>query len=402
MPAPFTLAAAGPILFGDSRLDELALSLGQYAGAPQGGRILIVADRALETLGVVARVGRLLNEACRPAVIAPAIEGEPHTDTIDALARLAESEGAGAIVALGGGAAIDAAKLAAVVAHGERRVIDFALGQREIPSRGLPVVAVPTTAGTGAEVTRTAVASAPDGEKLWFWGDGLLPVLSILDGDLTRTLPETLTAWTGMDACTHALEAATSMRTTAPARAFGLAALDLIARYLPRAVADGQDGEARGQVLWAATLAGRAIEQCGTHLGHNIGHALGSLARVHHGHATALGLEAALPWLVADMPEAAREDFANAAAALGEPREAEALPAAFSALMRASGIPARLPEAAAHLDEVTIADTMRRPANAPMLAASPRPADDEAVATLAARVAALRPTTPGTAPIVCQ
>ncbi|MEM9783407.1 MAG: iron-containing alcohol dehydrogenase [Pseudomonadota bacterium] len=391
MPTAFTMAAAGPILFGDGRLDELAEALDGYAAPATRAPVMVVADRALVTLGVVERVERMLESGSRPAVLAAPIEGEPHTDTIDAIARLAENQGIGAIVALGGGAAIDAAKLAAVVIGGSRPVIDYALGARDIPAAGLPVVAIPTTAGTGAEVTRTAVASAPDGEKLWFWGDALLPVLSILDGRLTSTLPETLTAWTGMDACTHALEAATSARTTAPARAFGLSALDLLARFLPRAVADGQDSEARGQVLWAATLAGRAIEQCGTHLGHNIGHALGSLARVHHGHATALGLEAALPWLVSGAEDTAREDFANAARALGGAREAEALPSTFSDLMRAAGIPASLPDAAAHLDEATIAATMRRPANAPMLASSPRPADLDDVAMLAARVAALRP-----------
>ncbi|MEO0761981.1 MAG: iron-containing alcohol dehydrogenase, partial [Pseudomonadota bacterium] len=347
MVAPFTMDAAAPVLFGDGRLAELPEALVTHAAPRPGAPVMVVADRALVDLGAVHRVAGLLAAAGHPTLVADPVEGEPGTTMIDALAAAMIAVRAGAVVAVGGGATIDAAKLAAFLAPRGHVALDYALGARAMPGGGLPVVAVPSTAGTGAEVTRTAVASGPDAEKLWFWGDGLLPAVSILDGELTSTLPAALTAWTGMDACTHALEAATSGRTTAPARAFGLHALTLIARYLPRAVADGQDREARGQVLWAAMLAGRAIEQCGTHLGHNIGHALGSLARVHHGHATALGLEAALPWLVAECTREGAEDFASAAAALGAEREAEAQPGAFARQMRAAGIPAPQPGAAA-------------------------------------------------------
>jgi len=140
-----------------------------------------------------------------------------------------------------------------------------------------------------------------------------------------------------------------------------LEALRILSDALPRAVSDGTDTEARGRVLWGSTIAGLALHNCNTHMGHNISHAMGSLARIHHGLATGLALEVSLPWLVA-RPEGS-ENYALAAKALGGDETAEGLPKAFRELMRVCQIPAQLPTECGDVSEATLAAEMKNPAN---------------------------------------
>ncbi|MEO0823932.1 MAG: iron-containing alcohol dehydrogenase, partial [Pseudomonadota bacterium] len=362
------------------------------ASRAPGAPLALVADGAMITLGTAARIAEPLTRAGHPVLGPFAVNGEPKCAEVDAM--VAGFAGAAGVIALGGGAALDAAKLAACLAAAsepETQALDHALAARPLPAAALPLIALPTTAGTGSEVTRTAVATGPDGAKLWYWADALLPARVVLDPELTLSLPAHITAWTGMDAVAHALEAASSARATPPGIAFGTAALTILAEALPRAVADGSDIAARGDMLWGACLAGRAIEESGTHLGHAISHALGSLAPVHHGHATALALEATLPWLVGT--DAAATRFAPVARAIGAETPA-ALPARFSALMRSVGISAALPEAARALSSSAVAEAMQTAANAPMLSAAPRPLDAATVAEVAALVTGLGAASP--------
>ncbi|MEO0381374.1 MAG: iron-containing alcohol dehydrogenase, partial [Pseudomonadota bacterium] len=162
-------------------------------------------------------------------------------------------------------------------------------------------------------------------------------------------------------AVAHALEGATAATTSPAGQLYGLEALRILSDALPRAVADGADLEARGRVLWASTVAGLALHNCNTHMGHNISHALGSLVRIHHGLATGLGLEISLPWLVA-RPEGA-ENYGLAAQALGGAATADALPAALSKLMRACAIPAALPAECSDVGAAILAAEMKNDAN---------------------------------------
>ncbi|MEM7717654.1 MAG: iron-containing alcohol dehydrogenase, partial [Pseudomonadota bacterium] len=253
-----------------------------------------------------------------------------------------------------------------------------------LPPSGLPAIAIPTTAGTGSEVTRTAVVSTSEGSKSWHWGEELMFAQAVLDPELTLSLPSHLTAWTGIDAVAHALEASTA-RTTSPAGLlFGLEALRLLSRALPRAVADGTNIEVRGQMLWGSFVAGLALHNCNTHMGHNMSHALGSLARVHHGLATGLALEVALPFLVTQ-PEGAAQ-YAQAAQALGAVADENALPGALSTLMRACHIPAELPQACAGVTATVLAAEMKGPANIGMAQNSACALDDADLDELAARM----------------
>jgi alcohol dehydrogenase class IV len=353
----FNMGATPPITFGAGRVRKLPDLVAQLGGGP----VLIVADTVLAEIGVTERVTDDLSANGIAWDLAAEVAGEPKEPLVDALTARARELGAGVVIGLGGGAAMDAAKLVAAIARSGRPARDFALAASPLPQGGIPAIAVPTTAGTGSEVTRTAIVSTEVGLKNWYYGEELAFAQAVLDPDLTLTLPPHLTAWTGMDAVAHALEGATARATSPAGLLFGLEALRILAEALPRVVADGGDVELRGRVLWASTAAGLALHNCNTHMGHNISHALGSLARIHHGLATGLALEVSLPWLV-ERPEGA-ENYARAAEALGGPPRAEALPEAYANLMRACAIPAELPEICAGVTPEALAAAMKSDAN---------------------------------------
>ncbi|MEM9248426.1 MAG: iron-containing alcohol dehydrogenase [Pseudomonadota bacterium] len=353
----FNMGRVPPITFGAGRVEKIADLVSGLGGAP----VLVIADRALADLGVTDRVTQPLASAGVAHELAAEVAGEPKEALIDTLCARARDIGARTIIGLGGGAAMDTSKLVAALARSGAPAHRFALAAAPLPADPIPAIAIPTTAGTGSEVTRTSIVSTDDGVKNWYWGEQLMFAQAVLDPELTVSLPPHLTAWTGIDAVAHALEGATA-RTTSPAGLLhGLEALRILSDALPRVVADGADVTLRGRVLWASTLAGLALHNCNTHMGHNMSHALGSLARVHHGHATGLALEVSLPWLV-QRPEG-RENYALAAAALGGAAEAKALPEVFSDLMRSCGIPAALPQVCAPVARDTLAAAMKSEAN---------------------------------------
>jgi alcohol dehydrogenase class IV len=180
---------------------------------------------------------------------------------------------------------------------------------------------------------------------------------AVLDPELTVSLPPNITAWTGMDAIAHALEAVTSRSSNAIGQSYGYQALEILSEFLPKAVADGSDVEVRGRVLWGSTLAGLALHNCNTHMGHNISHALGSLAPIHHGLATGLALEVTLPELVS-RPDG-RENYARAAAAMGASGYATSLPDRFAELMRACKIDRALPDCCKTVPVASLAEHMK-------------------------------------------
>ena len=353
----FDAGRVPPMLFGAGRIaevPEIARTLGD-------GSVLVVADRILAELGVTTRLEATFADAGMPVDIAADIAGEPKDAHVDALSDRARSMGAGVIVGLGGGAAMDAAKLVAGIACADQPALHYALCANPYPAKRLPAIAIPTTAGTGSEVTRTAIVSSAEGNKYWYWGEELMFAHAVLDPELTTSLPAHITAWTGMDAIAHALEAVTSRSSNAVGQAFGFQALEMLSEFLSLAVADGADIDVRGRVLWGSTLAGLALHNCNTHMGHNISHALGSLAPIHHGLATGLALEVTLPELVS-RPEG-RENYARAAAALGAAGYASALPERFADLMRACGIEHTLPSACASVAASTLAEHMKNDYN---------------------------------------
>lgn len=346
-----------PMSFGAGRLTEVP----RIAAGLGGGPVLVIADSVLADLGVTPRLDLAFAEAGIPVEIAAGISGEPKDAMVDALADRARSFGARVVVGLGGGAAMDAAKLVAGIACADEPALHYALCANPYPENRLPAIAVPTTAGTGSEVTRTSIVSNEEGAKFWYWGEELMFAHAVLDPELTVSLPPHITAWTGMDAIAHALEAVTSRSSNAVGQAYGFQALEILSRFLPRAVSEGSDVDVRGHVLWGSTLAGLALHNCNTHMGHNISHALGSLAPIHHGLATGLALEVTLPTLVS-RPEG-RENYARAAASLGAAGYANSLPDRFADLMRECGIDPSLPASCASVSPAQLSHHMKNDYN---------------------------------------
>ncbi len=382
---PFDLSLSIRIAFGPGRIAGLSADLDQLVG--HKASLLLIADPGVAAAGLVEQVTSALQGGGHQLSTCTEFGGEPKAVQIDAAAAAARRCQADGIIALGGGSVLDLAKLAAAVAVAGAPAEAYALMRTPLPARPLPVIALPTTAGTGAEVTRTAVFTDRAGHKVWAWGDALRPALALLDPDLTLGLPPALTALTGADALVHAIEAATSRRSHPVAASQALHAIRLIMAHLPQAVADGGHAPSRAALLVAATLAGLAIDGAGTGIAHALGHALGSLAPVPHGRAVALALRSSLAWNAAAAPEA----FAPVALAMGVAPEPAALAEALAGLLATIGISPDLADVGiGPADAPRLVELCQAPENQPMLAANARQAEPADLAALAAALCAGR------------
>jgi alcohol dehydrogenase len=326
-----------------------------------GSHVLLVADPGLEATGLIEEVARSLSRSGLDVSVFSDFGGDPAASAADAAASMARRTAARAVVSLGGGSALDLGKVVAAIASAGGPAIDYELSKNPLPTARLASVVIPTTSGTGSELTRTAILTRADKAKVWLWGDELKAHEVILDPEATLSLPPFLTASTGLDALVHALEASTNANATAANNVSAHEAIRLVAMNLERAVADGGDLTARDALQRAAALAGAAIDNCGTAVAHNIGHALGSIRPIQHGRSVALGLIATLDWNVAE------DDgrFAAAAGAMGV-RSAGDLPKAFRALAQEVGIKISLAEEFAGVRPEELAERMGRPENAAM------------------------------------
>lgn len=307
--------------------------------------------------------------------------GEPKASYIDAAAALGRNAGADCVFGLGGGSALDIAKMvSACLASGEPAE-HYALGANPMPATPAPLVLVPTTAGTGSEANGTAIFSDTDGHKLWAYGAGLKPVLAVLDDQLLVSLPAHLMAWCGMDALIHAFEAGSNRWSMPVSQSFALRALDLIVPALPKAVKGDQS--ALQDMLLGSFCAGYAIENCGTAVAHNASHAMAAFAPIHHGLATALAFELTLGRV------AAAENSALGAVAQACGTDVAGLPAWCSALMDDIGIARVLPHAFAEIDAQALAQEMMAEANAPMRNATVPALSDDDLLEIAVEILAL-------------
>jgi len=281
--------------FGPGRLRKLG-----QATAAFGRTALVVGYRNADALEpVYAAAGKSLGAAGVGQVDFAEITPEPTADVVGEGARRAVEAGADVVVALGGGSVLDAAKAIAMLAVEGATLADHTEAHRQSrPAvEALPLVAAPTTAGTGAEVTSLAIITQRGigalGEapvKTTVYGPALAPRVAIVDPEATWTCPARLTAACGADALAHAIEAYTSRRANPMAGTLAEAAIARIVSQLPQAVASPENADARQAMSLAALLAGMAIESAGATLGHSVAHALGALLHVPHGEAVALAL----------------------------------------------------------------------------------------------------------------
>lgn len=275
-------------------------------------KALLVTDRLLyDSTDLVKGIEKTLGDAC-VGVFAD-VPSDSGVHVVDQGYRLARDRGAQGVVSVGGGSVIDTAKGIALLLREGGELRDYQ-GFQMLTRKVAPHVCLPTTAGTGSEVTYVAVIKDHDKKQKLLFGDHhLIPDVAILDPLLTVGLPPHLTAATGMDALSHAVEALTSSQREPIADALGLHAIRLIKHWLPAAVENGADLNARGHMLIAATLAGAAFGNAQVGLVHAIAHTVGARHGVHHGLANAI----AMPYVMRfNNPEVA-EQQASIAEALG-------------------------------------------------------------------------------------
>ena len=218
-----------------------------------------------------------------------AVEPNPRTSTVTAAGDVLRADQLDGVIALGGGSVIDAAKAAAMLATNSQRIEQYE-GKDRYTERPKPFIAIPTTCGTGSEVTWVSVLThEPTRSKISVKGETMFPDQALVDADLLKSLPPHMVAWTGVDALTHAVECITCLAANAVSDALAIQAVRLLFQYLPRAVADIEsDAEAREAVMRASTLAGLAFGNADVAAVHCLSEALGGLYDVPHGLANAI------------------------------------------------------------------------------------------------------------------
>ncbi len=314
-----------------------AARLGEFAGARLGRRVLFVTDAGVRRLGLgdAALAGL---RAHAEVTVFDAVEADPGRATL--MAAVAAGRGASGVVGFGGGSPMDVAKLAALLL-GSGEDLDAAWGVGLARGPRLPLALVPTTAGTGSEVTPVAIITIGGDEKRGVSSPLLLPDLALLDPDLTLGLPPAITAATGIDAMVHAIEAYASRSPNANplSRMLAVEALRRLGGAIETAVRDGSDRVARGAMLLGATLAGQAFANSPVAAVHALAYPIGGRFHVPHGLSNALVLPHVLRF---NAPAAAAEYAALAPHALPGAGPAPDLAEGLAALSARLGLPARL------------------------------------------------------------
>ncbi|AEG14239.1 Alcohol dehydrogenase [Desulfofundulus kuznetsovii DSM 6115] len=278
-------------------------------------RVLIVTDQGVRKAGILEKVEKILSDAGIENVVFDDVEPDPGLETIHRCASCFRENKCDLILAVGGGSPIDTAKGARVIVENGGHIRDYA-GVNKVPRAPVtPLIAIPTTSGTGSEVTTFAVLSDWENRmKITISSPFLAPEVAVVDPLLTMTAPPSVTAASGIDALSHAIETYVSLKAQPPAEALALKAIELIGESLRTAVADGSDKEARTRMSLGSLLAGMAFNNSLLGLTHSIGAALSGHAHVSHG--MAIGL--LLPYVMEFNAMARMEKFSKIAVALGE------------------------------------------------------------------------------------
>ena len=280
----WTFRTTPTVVFGRGTLRELPDQL-RRSGA---GRTFIVTDPGIVKAGILEQVEVLLKEVGIDCETWAGVQPEPPSPSVDACAEAAKAYGADVVVGLGGGSAMDTSQIAACLVTNVGKAEDW-VGIEVLEKPGVPTISVPTTAGTASELTGNAVMVLADSSnKMTVVSPFIYPKVAIVDPALTDSLPPKLTAATGVDAFCHAAESFISVRATAFTRLFAAESMRRVMRYLPRAVADGSDQEARDQMSYASLLAGYTLANAGAIIVHAMSHVIGAWAKIPHGLANTL------------------------------------------------------------------------------------------------------------------
>ncbi len=288
LPSYYEFYSPVKINSGQNALETIAYELHQLSA----NKPLIITDQGIRNAGLLELLIKILQQSglnIQPDQIFDRVPSDSSIDIVNQIAEKFNTGGFDSLIALGGGSVIDTAKGVNILVSGNYRDLRQIMGVDRLSLRLRPLVVIPTTAGTGSEATLVAVISDQNSQyKLPFVSYQLVPTLAVLDPRMTMSLPPRLTAATGMDALTHAIEAYTCLQKNPVSDAFAWKAIELISNFLVKAVENGKDLDARMAMANASLMAGIAFSNSMVGAVHAIGHALGAVSHVHHGTAMAI------------------------------------------------------------------------------------------------------------------
>lgn len=298
----FNIALPVPVIFGEGAYAEIGKKLKERGLS----RVFCIFDRGIKAAGVVDKIVEVITVEGIKVIEFDGVVPDPPDTVIDTAGEIGRREGVDAVVGIGGGSSLDAAKAVNVLLGNPGSITnyyDFSVLQKP----GKPLYLIPTTAGTGSEVTSIAVlTNTRNNTKQGIVGQNCVATLAIVDPTLTLGLPPNITASTGLDTLAHAIEAFTSIMNNPMSDILALEAISLTARYLPLAVRDGLNIEARTKMSFACIAAGMAFSNSFPHLGHAIGHTLGARYHIPHGTACGLAIPGVIELIAGIMPDRVR------------------------------------------------------------------------------------------------
>lgn len=289
----------------------LAGTLGDECAKLGVSRPLIVTDNGLVTLGLIEPIAGAISKQCASLTIFDGVTADPSEAVVEAAYTVARNNNVDGVIAVGGGSSMDVAKVVSVLMVGDRSLADM-YGVDQVPPGRLPLFLVPTTAGTGSEVTPVAVITTGATTKAGVSSSVLLPDVAILDAELTLGLPRSATAMTGIDAMVHAIEAYTSKLKKNPiSDMLALRALRLLSHNINTVLTQPEDLAAREAMLLGSMFAGQAFANAPVAAVHALAYPLGGHYHIPHGLSNSLMLPAVLafnaPMVEKDYGELAAE-----------------------------------------------------------------------------------------------
>lgn len=288
----FQLQTPTKIVYGSDSLQkvgEVALALGKKA--------LIISDQIMNNLGYLKKCESYLSEKNIKTIFYLGVHSEPTDCFVEEALQVFKTEGCDLIISIGGGSCIDTAKAVAVIATNEGEISEFMGGKRLVENTAIPHIAIPTTAGTGSEATDvTVITSTKNDVKMMIKQPAFMPTCAIVDPLLTKSVPKSVTAATGVDALSHAIEAYLSKKSHPLTDMFAISAMKLIINSIKTAYDDGDNYKAREDMALGSLQAGIAFSNASVALVHGMSRPIGALFHVPHGVSNAMLLPAVLEY----------------------------------------------------------------------------------------------------------
>ena len=306
---PFSLPAVN--YYGKGALMNLGSELKKNAVK----KVFLISDKGLKSSGILDQVHEQLDKT--EVIEYVNVEREPSVENVEDALREFKNSGCDAVIGVGGGSPLDVAKGVSVMANNEGSLLDY-VGVQLIPNPGVFNILIPTTAGTGAEITQNAIFTDKSAKmKKGIVSRYLIPNVAIVDSNLTISVPAAITAATGMDALTHAIESYTAPKANVQTEMYAIKSIELIGQYLRTAVSYGKDESAREAMALASVFAGISLANAGVGAVHAMAYPLGGRYGVNHGIANAT----LLPYVMEFNVLGNIQKFKNVAIALGESTE---------------------------------------------------------------------------------